>query len=250
MFRISTYETSMLKDIFDSIAKLVDEGVIRLEKDKGLLFTAADKALISVIRLNILPIAFEEFELSSERESIGVNLDELKTILKRGTKKDKLTMYDEQGKLVILFENSAKRKFSMPILNLTEEELPNIDALTFKAKAELASEGFRKILDDAKQIADEIEISTDGNKIRFYAIGELSSLDIEIERGQDILFDLQVEENSRARYPIDYLVAMSKVAKVADTVIIQWATDYPIKLTFKETDRMILDFVVAPRATE
>ncbi|MBU5682133.1 MAG: proliferating cell nuclear antigen (pcna) [Candidatus Aenigmarchaeota archaeon] len=248
MFRVSTYETTMFKDVFDSISKLVEEGVIKLEKDKGLIFTAADKALISVIRLNILPIAFEEFEV--EKESIGVNLDELKTILKRGTKKDKLVMYDEAGKLVISFENSARRKFTMPILTLTEEELPNIDALTFKARAEIASEGFKRILDDAKQIADEIEISTNGNKIRFYAIGELSSLDIEIERGQDILFDLQVEENSRARYPLDYLVAMSKVAKVADTVIIQWATDYPIKLTFKETDKMILDFVVAPRATE
>ncbi|MEM5828068.1 MAG: proliferating cell nuclear antigen (pcna) [Candidatus Aenigmatarchaeota archaeon] len=250
MFRISTYETTMLKDVFDSIAKLVEEGVIKLEKNKGLIFTAADKALISVIRLNILPTAFEEFELDKDVESVGVNLDELKTILKRGTKKDKLTMYDEAGKLVILFENTAKRKFTMPILTLTEEELPNIDTLTFKAKAELSADGFKKILDDAKQIADEIEISTDGNKIRFYAIGELSSLDIEIERGQDILFDLQAEENSKARYPIDYLVAMSKVSKVADTVIIQWATDYPVKLTFKETDRLILDFVVAPRATE
>ncbi|MEM0242895.1 MAG: proliferating cell nuclear antigen (pcna) [Candidatus Aenigmatarchaeota archaeon] len=248
MFRISTYETTSLRDIFDSISKLVEEGIIKIEKDKGLIFTAADKALISVIRLNILPIAFDEFEV--DKEAIGVNLDELKTILKRGTKKDKLVMYDEAGKLIISFENTTKRKFSMPILSLTEEELPNIDSLSFKAKAELSSEGFRKILDDAKQIADEIEIFTDGNKIRFYAIGELSSLDIEIEKGQDILFDLQAEEVSKARYPLDYLVAMSKVARIADTVIVQWATDFPIKLTFKETDKMILDFVVAPRATE
>ncbi|MEM5831698.1 MAG: proliferating cell nuclear antigen (pcna) [Candidatus Aenigmatarchaeota archaeon] len=248
MFRISTYETTSLRDIFDSISKLVEEGIIKIEKDKGLIFTAADKALISVIRLNILPIAFDEFEV--DKEAVGVNLDELKTILKRGTKKDKLVMYDEAGKLIISFENTTKRKFSMPILSLTEEELPNIDSLSFKAKAELSSEGFRKILDDAKQIADEIEIFTDGNKIRFYAIGELSSLDIEIEKGQDILFDLQAEEVSKARYPLDYLVAMSKVARIADTVIIQWATDFPIKLTFKETDKMILDFVVAPRATE
>ncbi|MEM7818090.1 MAG: hypothetical protein QXP52_01210, partial [Candidatus Aenigmatarchaeota archaeon] len=225
MFRISTYETTSLRDIFDSISKLVEEGIIKIEKDKGLIFTAADKALISVIRLNILPIAFDEFEV--DKEAVGVNLDELKTILKRGTKKDKLVMYDEAGKLIISFENTTKRKFSMPILSLTEEELPNIDSLSFKAKAELSSEGFRKILDDAKQIADEIEIFTDGNKIRFYAIGELSSLDIEIEKGQDILFDLQAEEVSKARYPLDYLVAMSKVARIADTVIIQWATDFP-----------------------
>ncbi|MEM5816001.1 MAG: hypothetical protein QXL14_03060, partial [Candidatus Aenigmatarchaeota archaeon] len=87
MFRISTYETTSLRDIFDSISKLVEEGIIKIEKDKGLIFTAADKALISVIRLNILPIAFDEFEV--DKEAIGVNLDELKTILKRGTKKDK-----------------------------------------------------------------------------------------------------------------------------------------------------------------
>lgn len=248
MFKISTYETTMFKDVFDSISKLVEEGVIKFEKDKGLVFTAADKALISVIRLNILPTAFDEFDV--EKESVGINLDEFRTILKRGTKRDKLVIYNEDGRLIISFENSTKRKFSMPILSLSEEELPNIDALTFKAKAELGSEGFKKILDDAKQIADEIEISSRGNSIRFYAIGELSSLDIEIERGQDILFDLQTEENVKARYPLDYLVAMSKVAKIADTVIIQWATDYPIKLTFRETDKMILDFVVAPRAIE
>jgi proliferating cell nuclear antigen PCNA len=246
--RVSTYETTTLKDVFSSIAKLVEEGILRFEKDKGLYFTAADKAMISVIRFHMLPLAFEEFEV--EKESIALNLDELQTILKRGTKKDKTVMYTEGNKFVVQFENSAKRKFSLPILSLTEEEIPNIDTLTFKARAELQSEGFRKILDDAKQIADEISIYSNGSKLKFTAIGELSNLEIEIEKGQDILFDLQVEEESKANYPIDYLASVSKVAKVADTVVLEWATDYPIKLTFKESDKLIFEFVVAPRASE
>ncbi|MEM0480845.1 MAG: hypothetical protein QXQ14_01515 [Candidatus Aenigmatarchaeota archaeon] len=248
MFKVSTYETNTLKDVFSSIVKLVEEGVLKFEKDKGLYFTAADKAMISVIRLHILPLAFEEFEV--EKEQVGLNLDELATVLKRGTKRDKTVMYTEGNKFIVEFQNSARRKFALPVLTLSEEEIPNIDTLTFKAKAELQSEGFKKILDDAKQIADEIEVYTDGNILKFSAFGELSNLEIEIEKGQDILLDLNAEEESRARYPVDYLVAMSKVAKVAETVTIEWATDYPIKLTFKETDKLILEFVVAPRAVE
>ncbi len=250
MFKVSTYEVSMLKDVFASIAKIVEEGIIKIEKEKGLVFSAADKAMVSVVRVNILPTVFEEFE--GEDTEVGINVDEFASLLKRGTKRDKLTLTLEKNRLNIILENGAYRKFELPTLTITESELPNIDQLepNFKAKAEIKSDVFKQILDDAKQVGDEIEIYTDGNSLKFGCTGELSSVEVVLTREREGLLGLEVSEPSRARYAIDYLSALARVTKVADIAILQWATDFPIKITFRETDRIIFEFVVAPRTIE
>ncbi len=250
MFKISTYEIPMFKDIFTSVSKLVEEGILKVDKEKGLIFTAADKAMVSVVRINILPTAFEEFE--AEKEEVGINVDEFASILKRGTKRDKLTLTNEKNRLTIIMENGALRRFELPLLTLSETELPNIDQLNpnFKALAEIKSDVFKQIIDDAKQVGDEIEIFTDGKIVKLSTTGELSTVEVELTKEREGLLTLEVKEPSRARYAIDYLSAITRITKIADIATLEWASDFPIKITFKETDKVIFEFVVAPRTIE
>jgi len=153
----------------------------------------------------------------------------------------------------VIFQNSSTRKFALPVLSLTEEELPSIDQLEFKAKVEIASDAFKKAIEDAKLVSDEVIFEATKDKLIIKAEGEISSTEIEFSKDQESLFDLQIaegEEKVVARYPLDYLRNMAIAARVADYVTIEWSTDYPAKLTFKETDKVILEFVVAPRVTE
>ncbi|MCD6483106.1 MAG: hypothetical protein J7K83_02455, partial [Candidatus Aenigmarchaeota archaeon] len=73
MFRLVTYETVTFKDTFNSIAKLIEEGVIKISKDEGLTLMAADKAMVSVVSLKILPTAFDEMEVEGDKVSVGLN---------------------------------------------------------------------------------------------------------------------------------------------------------------------------------
>ena len=253
MFRISTYETQTLKDTFNSIAKLIEEGIIKLKKEEGLNLTAADKAMVSVVNLKVLPLAFEEFELSEDTVSVGLNIEELASILKRGSKRDKLTIMSEDlSRVFIIFQNSSVRKFALPVLTLSEEEIPPIEQLEFKARVEIQSDAFKKAIEDAKLVSDEVIFEATPEKFTIRAEGEISSTEIIFEKGQETLFDLNTgeEEKVAARYPVDYLRNMARASRVADYVIIEWSTDYPAKLTFKETDKLILEFILAPRVTE
>lgn len=254
MFRLATYETVTFKDTFNSIAKLIEEGVIKISKEGGLSLTAADKAMVSVVRLKILPTAFDEMKIDENEYSVGLNIEELASILKRGTKRDKLIIESQNlSRVDIIFKNSSTRKFSLPVLSITEEELPSIDQLEFKARVEISSDAFKKAIEDAKLVSDEVVFEATNDKFVIKAEGEISSTEIEFSKDQESLFDLKItdgEEKVAARYPIDYLRNMAIAARVADYVVIEWSTDYPAKLTFKETDKIILEFVVAPRVTE
>lgn len=260
MFKISTYETQTFKDTFNSIAKLIEEGIIKLNKEEGLSLIAADKAMVSVVNLKILPLAFEEFEIEGESVSVGLNIEELASILKRGTKRDKLTIMSEDlSKVYIIFQNSSIRKFGLPVLTLSEEELPSIEELKLRARVEVQSDAFKKAIEDAKLVSDEVIFEVTEDKFIIRAEGEISSTEIIFEKGQETLFDLEIrkfEEDEEevkkvtARYPIDYLRNMVKASRVSDYVIIEWSTDYPAKLTFKETDKLILEFVLAPKLIE
>jgi len=46
----------------------------------------------------------------------------------------------QDSKLEIVLENSSKRRFVLPLLELSQEEVPRIDQLEFSTKAVLSSD--------------------------------------------------------------------------------------------------------------
>jgi DNA polymerase III sliding clamp (beta) subunit (PCNA family) len=61
---------------------------------------------------------------------------------------------------------------------------------------------------------------------------------------------LKADGDVRARYPLDYLKKMIKASKIADSVVVEWGKDYPMKLEFKSKDKCQLSFILAPRVSE
>jgi proliferating cell nuclear antigen len=82
------------------------------------------------------------------------------------------------------------------------------------------------------------------------AEGDISSAQLELEKGSESLIDMKVDGVVRARYPVDYLKKIVKAAKIADSVSLEWGQDYPMKLAFKAADKIYLSFILAPRVSE
>ncbi len=57
----------------------------------------------------------------------------------------------------------------------------------------------------------------------------------------------ETQDKVKAKYSIEYLKKMVSGSKIADTVQIQFNKDYPLKVDFKEVDRVMLSFILAPR---
>lgn len=248
MFKATLAEAHWLTDSIATIGELIDEGVFKIAKD-GISLIAADRALVAVVDFKISSSAFEKYDLDKETQ-IGLNVTNLLSIMKRASAEDKLSLNLIDSKLEIVLEGASKRRFHLPLLDLGQEEVPPIDQLEFKAIAELKPEVIQYGIADADVVSDSVLFEASGSSFGMRAEGDISSAQLELEKGNSNLVNLKTEEEVKARYPLDYLKKMIKAAKLADLVTLQWGQDYPMKMSFKSGDKVSLSFVVAPRVSE
>jgi len=248
VFKATLSKLNLLTDSVSSIAELIDEGIFKVNKN-GISLLAADRAMVAVVDYKLPSSAFEKFE-ADEDHSIGMNIGNFLSILKRASSGDKLTFSLKENKLEILLEGSSRRRFTLPILDLSQEEVPQIDQLEFVTKVELKPSIFQSGIDDAEVVADSVMVEATKTSFGMKAEGDISSAQLELEKGNEALIDLKCDNDIRARYPLDYLKKMAKASKIAQTVSLEWGQDYPMKLSFKSPENVSLTFVVAPRVSE
>lgn len=247
MFKATLTSPAIFINSIATIGELIDEGIFKLSKD-GISFIAADRAMVAVVDFKISSQAFDKYEIDEE-QSIGLNVTNFLSVLKRCSASDKLSLSLLDAKLEVTIENSSKRKFLVPLLDLQQEEVPPIDQLEFAAKAVVKPSILQSGIDDAEIIADAVLFETSGNKFLMKAEGDISRAELELEKGNEALLELK-DGGAKARYPLEYLKKMIKAAKIADSVSVQFGQDYPMKLEFNAGDKVRLSMVVAPRVSE
>ncbi len=248
MFKASLLEPDLLKIPISAIAELIDEGIFKINKD-GISLRAADRAMVAVVDFKILSTAFDEYNLENETE-VGLNIEHLLSVLKRASRKNRIILELEGNKFNITLSNGSTRKFLVPVLEISQEEIPPIEQLQFTVKAEIKPETLRDAIKDADIISDAVTFEAQEDKFIIKAEGDISQAEVVLEKGSEDLFGLEVKEAAKARYPIDYLKKMIKAAKLAESAVIEFAKDYPMKLTFSVLDKVKLSFVLAPRVIE
>lgn len=248
MFKAAMSNSDIFKDSIITIGELIDEGIFKVNKN-GLSMVAADRAMVAVVDFKLPATIFDEFKVDTE-QSIAINISNLVSILKRINPKDKLKMELKDNKLEIIMENSSKRKFTVPLLEISQEEIPPIDQLDFKAKIKVKTDVLKSGIDDADIVGDSIVFEANDGEFNMKAVGDITSTELSLQKGNKSLLDLNVTGSVVARYPLDYLKKMIKASKLADEVSLKWSKDYPMRLDFSSLDKVSLGFVIAPRVQE
>jgi len=248
MFKAILNGPSLLVDPLASIAELIDEGIFKITSS-GISLVAADRAMVAVADFHLSKNAFESFEIDSD-QSIGLNITNLLSVLKRASGKDVLEFDLVGNRLTIKMKNGGTRRFVVPLIDLTQDEIPQIEQLEFSTKAELDPGTLQSGIEDAEIVSDSVLFHTSPNKFVMRSEGDSSSAELELETGNSHLLSLETDSETKSRYPLDYLKKMVKAAKIADSVMIQFGQDYPMKISFKAGDKASLQFVLAPRVSE
>ncbi len=248
MFKATASNADLLKDTIATIGELIDEGVFKVDKN-GLNFVAADRAMVAVVECKLPATVFEEFHVDDEHQ-IPVNITNFVSVLKRAASDDKITMELKENKLDILLKGKSSRRFTVPLLDITQEEIPPIDQLDFKVKAKIRADVLKNGIEDAEVVSDSVLFEANKDNFVMRAVGDISSAELILSKGDEALLDLQVREPVKSRYPLDYLKKMIKAAKLVDESTVMWSKDYPMKLEFKSPDKVSLGFVLAPRVQE
>jgi len=248
MFKATLTDIRLLTDSISTIAEIIDEGIFKLSKD-GISLIASDRAMVAVVNFKISSSAFENFEVDKE-QTMGLDITNFLSVLRRAGADDKATFSLQDSKLEVVLRNSGRRKFVLPLLDLSQEEIPAVDQLEFASKVELAPDILQSGVADAEVVADSVIFDVNVAGFSMKAEGDISSTELELEKGDKSLLQLKVDGNARARYPLDYLKKIVKAAKISESVVLEWGQDYPMKISFKSGDKISLSFVLAPRVSE
>jgi len=231
-------EPRLLSDAISIISELVTEVRIRVDKN-GLSIVAIDPANVALVNFKLPPNVLSHFE--ANEEVIGVNLDNLKSVLKRCEPGSSLTMHTEDSMLIMNITGKIKRNFNLSLIDVQgEEKAP--PQLEFTSKILMSSIDFQEVIEDCSIVADSCSFAVKEGKFIVEAKGlnsakaEFSGDEVKIEQGLE----------AKSRYSLEYLQKFMKAGKLADHVLISFSDDYPLRLEYKNP-RMELGFVLAPR---
>lgn len=247
MFKLQLAEGDLLKDSISIISEILDEANLVVDKT-GVSLLAPDRTMVSVVDFKLLPLAFDDFQVK-DAVTVGLNLSNFASILKRAKSGDKISLEYADGKLIVRVKGGSTRTFDLPAIDVKTEK-PPIDQLKFNTKVEIESGVLEEGIQDAEIVSDAVFLEAQPDIFRMHAKGDVSKAELEIRKGEEGLLSINTAEKVRAQYPLDYLKKMIKASRFADQVVLEFGKDYPLKLDFRVLDKMQMMFILAPRVSE
>ena len=210
---------------------------------------ASDRAVVAGVNFFISKNAFDSYECDKEAK-LGINLTNVMQILRRW-KDEKMTISAEGNKILLSFAGSSKRHFTLPVIDVSKEESPDLAKLEsgFTASLTISSDAFSSGVEDAELVGDSVVFTVRKDMFILTSENDSSSTKLEMLPGESLSI-LSVGEPVRARYSIDYMKKMLKARKLSGTAKLSLSSEYPLRLSFSVPEKLELSFILAPRVEE
>jgi proliferating cell nuclear antigen len=230
-------DPKLLGDAISIISEIVNEVRIKLLED-GMSIVAVDPANVALVIFKLPKESFSQYDAGNA--VWGINLDDLKKILKRAGTSSSVVFEEHEGKLRITIFDKIKRIFNLALIEVSSED-KDIPELNFGARVEMDSFGFSQAVEDANIVTDSCCFEMKDSVFSVEGSGSLNSARAEFTGDGVELFGA-----GRAKYSLEYLMKFIKAAKVVPKVVINFSDDYPLRLDFPG-EQMGIGFVLAPR---
>jgi proliferating cell nuclear antigen len=239
--KIKLENPGVLAKAVELISELVAEVRIKVS-EFGLSISAMDPANVAMVGFKLPKSAFSQFETGTE--VLGVNLDNLKRILKRAGAGSSLILESKENVLNIDIHDRIKRSFSLGLIDIEAEDIDfdgKVERMEFACRVELNSVDFVDSVEDCAVVGDACSFIIEEGKFIIEAKG-LNSARSEFS-GDEAKIQA---ESCKSRYSVEYLQKFIKGAKLCEKTSLLFAEDHPLKIDFK-TPGIELAFILAPR---
>lgn len=240
--KLTLQSPKILADIVTIISELVTEVRIKVSKE-GMSLTAIDPANVAMIHFKIPVSLFSDYDLDREEEELGVNLNNLKAVLRRCKPGASLIIERQDNTLKLGIKDRVKRDFSLALIDIDADEKP-LPEWEFNSVVKLNSDTLTEVIEDCAVVSDACTFIAEPDKFIVDAHGlnsaraEFSSDEAEIHSG-----------NSTARFSLEYLNKFIKGAKISTNSTLSFSDNHPMRLDFHTGD-VVLSFVLAPRVEQ
>jgi len=230
---------ALIVKAIDVISELVTEVRMKVN-EAGISITAIDPANVAMISFMIPKSSFSQFE--TDKETLGINLDSLKKILRRCGSGSSV-IFERKGNLLnIQIQDRIKRNFTLNLIEVEreEKEIPN---LKFTTAVKLNSVDFIDSVEDCAVVSDACSFLIKDKSFVIESRG-LNSARSEFS-GDEAEITTEVE-NCKSRYSLEYLQKFMKGSKLIDKTILKFSDDHPLRMDLK-SPALELSFILAPR---
>lgn len=228
----------LFSDIISIISELVTEVKIKVTKE-GMSLTAVDPANVAMVHFKMPADLFSEYQLEKD-EVLGVNLDNLKAVLRRCKPGSSLTVERHENTLKLGIQDRIKRDFNLALLDIDveEKEMPQWE---FNSVVKLNADALVEVLEDCAVVSDACTFIAEPSKFVVEAYG-LNSARAEFSTDEAEIHSA----NSMARFSLEYMNKFAKGAKISNRAHLSFSNNHPMRLDFP-TGNVMLSFVLAPR---
>ena len=142
-------------------------------------------------------------------------------------------------------KSNTTRSFSIPTLDLNEKD-QKVPDLKFPVTVNMNSKMLQEAIEDVAVVAESVTFLGEKDQLSVKAEGDLSKAFIEIKNDDDTTITAD-DDKHKSKYSLEYLKKMIAGGKISDKVNLHFKSDYPLKLEYVVTDRLMLSFILAPR---
>ncbi len=231
----------LLSDIVSIISELVTEVRLKVTKE-GMSLTAIDPANIAMVYFKIPTELFSQFEIDKE-EVLGVNLENLKSVLRRCGLGSSLSLEKQDNMIKLSIHDKIKRDFTLALIDIESEE-KEMPKWEFKSVIKMDAQSFVEIVEDGLVVSDACTFAATPQSFVVEAHG-LNSARAEFTSNEIEIYS----DTSTARFSLEYLNKFIKGAKISSKVNISFSDNHPMRIDFP-TGNVMLSFVLAPRVEQ
>lgn len=250
MFKAVLEDVTLLRESFNAISEIVDEGTFKIKKD-GISLVCPDRAVIAVVDFLMLPTAFDSYTCDKELE-VGLNISKMIQFIRKSRPEDKLilSLDENEDRFELTLEGDTTRKFAIPLISVAKQEMQDISRFKFDNLIELDPSILKEGVENGALISDGIAIKVSKNSLILRSEGDSSYTQIKIEVDNPKIEQIVCKDEGLSKYSIDYLGKMLKAGKLAGKVKLEFNKDYPLHLEYMIKDKVKLGFILAPRIEE
>jgi proliferating cell nuclear antigen len=250
VFVAKTKSPDEWKAVTSAISTLVDEATFEATVE-GISFRGMDPSHVALIDIHWPNSAFELYDCDTAVK-FGVRVDEFSKLIRRAEKKDtiEVTMGNDSMLFIKISNNNYVKEYKVRLIETSAASTP-LPKLNFNCKVVLTISAFDKVLSDIQVISEYLSIESKHKQIEFSGKGDSGEANIALESGSEGLEEVNVKEDSKATYSLDYLSKITKAVSTAGgSVAVEYSSKMPLRLEFRVANMGRIHFYLAPRVQD
>lgn len=224
---IELRNVEVLQRAINAISSFISEGNFRFN-DKGLALKALDPSQIVLVNYVAEKKLFDKFEI--EPTFVGMDLIEFSKILNRLLPKDRLVLDLTDSELLVDFEGEISRNFSVPLIDVAEEEI-NVPETRFDCRIEILGRIFKEILKDASLFGGAVVFKIKNNDLTIEARGSSGNLKTLTKGAKGLV--VKSSSDVVGKYSLNFLQNIVREADSEKKIVLELKSDSPMKVSYE-----------------